>query len=216
MDKKKQQNNKVNDNKKFWSKTARIYERFIRGGKSANQAYTNLESEITLLLTKKMDVLELAAGPGMLSGKIARACGKLEVTDFSPEMVEQAKKRGLPSNVTFSVADATKLPYKTGTFDAVVIANALHIMPEPEKAVAEMKRVLKEDGILIAPTFTRENVKSKLVEKLMEAVGFRTYSRWTHATYKEFLRNQGLTIIKSATITGHNFPISFYACKRSA
>ena len=163
-----------------------------------------------------MNVLELAAGPGMLSGEIAKACGKLEVTDFSPEMLEQAKKRGLPSNVTFAVADATKLSYETGKFDAVVIANALHIMPEPERAVVEIKRVLKEDGILIAPTFTRENMKSKLVEKLMEAVGFRTYSRWTHATYKEFLKNQGLAIIKSVTITGHNFPISFVACKKVA
>ena len=38
-------------------------------------------------------------------------------------------------------------------FDAAVISNALHIMPEPEKALAEIRRVLKPGGILIAPTF---------------------------------------------------------------
>lgn len=49
----------------------------------------------------------------------------------------------------FSVQDATSLPYTSGTFDAVVISNALHIMPEPEKALKEIRRVLKSGDIQI-------------------------------------------------------------------
>jgi ubiquinone/menaquinone biosynthesis C-methylase UbiE len=73
--------------------------------------------------------------------------------------------------------------YDQCSFDAVVIANALHIMPNPEKALKEIQRVLKVGGLMIAPTFTRENIKSKWVEHVMEAVGFKTYSKWTHHSY---------------------------------
>ena len=36
----------------------------------------------------------------------------------------------------------------------VIVSNALHIVPQPEKALAEIHRVLRDDGVLIAPTFT--------------------------------------------------------------
>ncbi|ACL20641.1 hypothetical protein [Desulfitobacterium hafniense] len=66
---------------------------------------------------------------------------------------------------------------------------------------------------MIAPTFTRDELQSKPLEKLMEAFGFKTFSRWTHQSYQDFLRNQGLTICSEAVITGHKFPISFIVCR---
>lgn len=204
----------MDDNKRFWEKTATIYARFTRGGREAERAYSEMEEAIVRHLSPEMAVLELAAGPGLLSGKIASACKRLEVTDFSPAMLEQAKKRGMPGHVTFAVADATDLRYADGSYDAIVIANALHIMPDPVLAVSEIKRVLREDGLLIAPTFTRETVKSGLVEKVMELAGFKTFSRWTHQTYQSFLREQGLVIVYATVIRGHNFPISFVVCRK--
>ena len=49
---------------------------------------------------------------------------------------------------------ANLLPYADESFDVVIVSNALHIVPQPEKALQEIKRVLKDDGVLIAPTFT--------------------------------------------------------------
>ena len=43
-----------------------------------------------------------------------------------------------PSNLHFEVADATTLPYDDNSFDVVLIANALHVMPAPEKALKEI------------------------------------------------------------------------------
>ena len=63
-------------------------------------------------------------------------------------------------------------------FDVVVIANALHIMPQPEKALNEIHRVLKKDGILFAPTFVYERGYPKLPIWLMEKAGFKTYHKW--------------------------------------
>ena len=51
------------------------------------------------------------------------------------------------------MADATALSYADDSFDAVLIANALHVMPEPEKALREIDRALRLGGILIAPVF---------------------------------------------------------------
>lgn len=203
----------MDDNKKFWAKAARMYEHFTRGTKLADQAYSETEKEICRFLHNDMKVLELAAGPGIMSSKIAEACKTLEVTDFSPEMLKQAKKQKMPENVHFAVADATCLPYGSFSFDAVVISNALHIMPAPEKASSEIKRVLKKGGILIAPTFIRENGKKEFTEIFLDLFGFKTYSRWTILAYKNFMKKQGLSICYEKIIKGYSFPISFLVCK---
>ena len=66
-------------------------------------------------------------------------------------MIRQAKKQVHSSRLHFSVRDATKLPYGPESFDAVVISNALHVMPHPEKALAEAWRVLKPGGMAVRP-----------------------------------------------------------------
>jgi len=200
---------KEESNKQFWSRFDSVYEKFTTHGTGAEKAYDDMTTAIIAVLNRDMDVLELAAGPGVLSNKIGASCRNLEATDFSEKMIKEAAKKQLPDNVNLSVADATTLTYESGRFDAVVIANALHIMPNPEKALSEIKRVLTKDGLLIAPTFTRENVKSRLLEKLMETVGFKTYSKWTHESFKTYLNEHGFEICSSKVITGHNFPISF-------
>ena len=53
-----------------------------------------------------------------------------------------------------AVQDMFNLPYADKSFDVVIVSNALHIVPEPEKALREIRRVLRDDGVLIAPTFT--------------------------------------------------------------
>jgi phosphatidylethanolamine/phosphatidyl-N-methylethanolamine N-methyltransferase len=177
------QRDTMDNNKRFWQKTAKIYSLFTRGRRAGDKTYAEIEACIQQQLTKKMQVLELAAGPGILSSQVAEACSSLVVTDFSEKMLTLAEKLVTLPNVTFAAADATNFQYDDKSFDAVVIANALHIMPQPEKAATEMKRVLKDGGLLIAPTFTRESMKPKFTERLMEFFGFRTYSRWTHEAF---------------------------------
>ena len=51
------------------------------------------------------------------------------------------------------------LPFEKNSFDVVIISNALHIIPNPEKVLSEIARVLKTGGLLIAPNFVHENLK---------------------------------------------------------
>lgn len=68
-------------------------------------------------------------------------------------MILEARKHGEYENLTFEIADATTLLFADGEFDCLVIANALHIIPNPDKAMKEIYRVLKSNDVLFAPTF---------------------------------------------------------------
>lgn len=98
--------------------------------------------------------------------------------------------------------DATNLTYQDATFDVVVIANALHIMPDSDTALKEMHRVLKKDGILFAPTFVYEKGYSKLLIWIMEKAGFKTYHKWTRAEYTKYVSQRGFCVAEVALIKG--------------
>lgn len=75
-------------------------------------------------------------------------------------MIETAKKKIAPSNVKFSIEDAAALSFANASFDAVIISNALHIMPDPEAALVSIRRVLQSGGLLIAPIFAHGHLKT--------------------------------------------------------
>ena len=85
----------------------------------------------------------------------------------------------------------------------MVISNALHIMPEPEKALEEIRRVLKPGGILIAPTFTAVgNLYGRMRIRIMEFSGFRVFHKWTPQGYLDFLKANGFEITYGKTFGG--------------
>lgn len=138
----------MDDNKQFWERFSRHYTGFMCRSRAT---YRQICKAMRPFLKRDMDVLELACGTGQLSVPLSPCVRSWEATDFSSEMIRQAKKQICSSRLHFSVQDATKLPYGPESFDAVVISNALHVMPHPEKALAEAWRVLKPGGWLFAP-----------------------------------------------------------------
>jgi len=180
------------DNKKFWDKVANKYD-FVR--KSDIKAFDTIISNIKEELDENMTVLELATGTGFISISVAPFCKEIEATDFSEEMIRVAKSKKRPENLSFSIQDATNLPYPDNFYDVVIISNALHIMPNPEKALANIKRVLKNGGVLIAPNFIRRgNFIDRIIETPMNIFGFKTYSKWTYDRYLEFLKENNWKI----------------------
>ncbi len=188
------------DNKEFWNRWAKRYDTAMSNGR---KTYENLIGRMKKVLTRNMTVLELACGTGLLSVQLAGSVKMLEATDFSEEMIRQAKTKMHSSRLHFSVQDATRLPYALETFDAVVISNALHIMPDPEKALSEIRRVLKPDGILIAPTFTAaDRLLGRFKIRMMELSGFKVFHKWTPEEYIKFLENHGFTVTDSEIYGG--------------
>ena len=185
----------MTDNRGFWESWAKRYDRFMA---SDRKIYGKLAGRMKHTLNRTMTVLELACGTGLLSVQLAGSVKLLEATDFSAEMIKQAKLKPRSSRLNFSVQDATNLPYAAETFDAVIISNALHIMPHPEKALSEIRRVLKREGLLIAPTFTAAgSFFGRLKVRLMELSGFRVFHKWTPENYLSFLRDNGFVVTDS-------------------
>ena len=128
-------------------------------------------------------------------------------------MILEAKRDNQSAKLHFSVQDMFRLPYADKSFDVVIVSNALHIVPQPEKALQEIKRVLKEDGVLIAPTFTHagNSFSGKVKAFFMKLAGFPLHSRWTSEEYLRFLRQNGWTVRKSAVLKA-SFPLTYAEC----
>ena len=136
-------------NQKIWDLYAPVYEKAMRLDR---RYYQYMYDRIPAQISGK-EVLEIATGPGLLAKHVAHPTKRMVATDYSEGMIREAKKGSYPAQLTFAVADATALPYPADSFDVVLIANALHVMPEPELALAEINRVLRTGGLLIAPNF---------------------------------------------------------------
>ena len=188
------------DNKNFWSRWAVRYDKTMSG---SEKLYQNITSHMQKTLKRDMTVLELACGTGLLSVKIAPIVKHLEATDFSAEMIKQAKMKSYSAKLHFSVQDATQLPYAPESFDVVVISNALHIMPDPKASLRNIRRVLKDDGILIAPTFTAAgSIGGRIRIRIRELSGFRVFQKWTPESVLAFLRENGFKIQKGEVFKG--------------
>ena len=189
-----------NGNKAFWNKWASRYDRTMSGSRNT---YDFIIREIKKTLNRDMTVLELACGTGLVSERIAGSVKMLEATDFSEDMIRKAKEKAHSCRLHFSVQDATNLPYAPETFDAVIISNALHVMPSPDKALSEIARVLKSSGILIAPTFTMaDTFLGKMQMRIMELSGFKVFHKWSSDAYLKYLNASGFKAIKSCTVGG--------------
>lgn len=193
----------------IWDIFAPVYEFAMRSQKSI---YDYMYERIGEVAQGK-DVLELATGPGMIARHIAPSAASVIATDFAPKMIETARKAKNPENLSFEVADATSLRFEDKSFDVVVIANALHIIPNPEKALAEIRRVLKDDGVLIAPNFIfREGGKRNLWQKFLSLVRVRFAHEWTENEYRSFLNANGWTIEMSIVLKGR-IDLAYVECK---
>ena len=197
----------------FWNRNAKRYDRFMRKDRAA---YEKLY-ELIRPVAKARTVLELAAGTGLIAKNIVRAASHIEVTDASEEMIAEAKRNNRSAKLYFSVRDMFCLPYADKSFDVVIVSNALHIVPQPEKALAEIRRVLKDDGVLIAPTFTHGNgtLQGRIKLFFMKLAGFPLNSRWSSADYLAFLRQNGWSVRKSAVLKG-SFPLTYAECVKPA
>ena len=176
-------------NKKIWDLYAPIYEAAMR---SDRKIYQFMYDRIPTVIKGKK-VLEIATGPGLLAKHVALAAERMVATDYSDGMIAEAKKGECPDNLTFEVADATSLPYEDDSFDAVLISNALHVMPEPEKALKEIDRVLRPGGILIAPNFVEHKAGfgSRLWSGILSLAGIKFEHQWSGQEYLDWLESHG-------------------------
>ena len=202
----------MREHKNFWDRNAGRYDRFMRKDRAAYETMYGLIRPVV----KGKTVLELATGTGLIAKNIVNAAAHIEASDTSAEMIREAKRRNHSAKLYFSVQDMFCLPYADESFEVVIVSNALHIVPQPEKALAEIHRVLRDDGVLITPTFTHaENSffgNSKAF--FLKLAGFPLYSKWTSEEYLRFLRQNGWAVRKSVVLKA-SFPLTYAECEKT-
>ncbi len=131
-------------------------------------------------LPEDAQVLEVGPGPGYFSVAIARTIpqGTLWLLDIQAEMLAMARERlerlGV-ANVRYLQGDAMQLPMEDGSFDAAFLAAVLGELPDPERGLEEIHRVLKPSGLLSVTEQAGDPDALALpqVEKLLRRAGFR-------------------------------------------
>ena len=202
----------MREHKNFWDRNAGLYDCFMR----KDRAVYEKMYELIRPVVKDKTVLEVATGTGLIAKHIVKAAAHIEATDASVEMIAEAKRDNQSAKLHFSVQDMFRLPYADKSFDVVIVSNALHIVPQPEKALAEIHRVLKDDGVLIAPTFTHagNSFSGKVRTFFMKLAGFPLHSKWTSEEYLRFLRQNGWAVRKSVVLKA-SFPLTYAECEKT-
>ncbi len=115
-----------------------------------------------------MKVLELGTGTGdMWKGKddLISKCDKLVLSDFSEGMLDTAKKNvGERTNIEYRQIDVQNIPFEDGSFDIVIANMMLYHVPDIDKAVSEIGRVLKSDGVFYSATYGEHNFNDIIAE----------------------------------------------------
>jgi len=115
-------------------------------------------------LPRPCRVLELGCGTGSLWAENQDRLpegAEITLSDLSAGMVTQAQEnlRSVRTNFGFAGLDAQSIPFQQGTFDVVIASHMLYHVPDREKALGEITRVLKPDGVFYASTVGLDHLK---------------------------------------------------------
>jgi ubiquinone/menaquinone biosynthesis C-methylase UbiE len=187
----------------FWDFCAPIYD-FVEhfgGGSYDKMVY------IVKKLTAKYGetVYEAAAGTAEIGVNVAPVVKSILCTDISDSMLKIAKKKirncGL-KNITVKNASILKTGELDNAYDVVIAGQVLHLLDEPEKAAAELKRIAKK-AVILPLTLTKNLTgiaRAKL--KIWELFGFSPKVEFDKDSYKKFIKKIGFDGAKFIQIPG--------------
>lgn len=192
----------------IWDKLSPFYDSFeiLYNGK----CYRGIAEKIKEYVTEDDIVLECACGTGLLTLPMAQKCKKLIATDYSVGMLRQTKKKVAKySNTKVRKVNILELPFEDDKFDVVVAANVIHLLDEPDKAFSELKRVCKQNGKIILPTYiNNEKKNSILAAKLLSLFGVKFKRQFSLASYKEFIASHNVPQVEYSVVEGR-MPCAF-------
>ena len=107
--------------------------------------------------------LDIGTGAGFAAFELSKSCEKVEATDISEGMINEAKKimkERKINNLNFNICSAEELNYRDKEFDIVTCRTAAHHFLDVEKFCSEVHRVLRDEGeFIIVDTITSDQIK---------------------------------------------------------
>lgn len=141
---------------------------------------------IEKLLPRHLVLADIGCGTGSLTFELARFADKVIGIDLSKEMLRRAREIAREKeirNVEFRRADALALPLDARSVDALFCVMVLHFLPDPERAVAEFRRVTRPGGSVILVDLVQHNQEWMLEQMAHRWLGFdrRSITEWFRA-----------------------------------
>lgn len=207
---------RIEKESRFWNSFSSRYDRFINN--TLGTTYLQLFQLLKTDVAGSEKVLEVATGTGLLAFEICETVNSMIAIDLAPEMIKIAKEKQKQKNIRnirFEVGDLCNLKFDDNVFDVVIASNVLHLLFEPEKSMAEIRRVLKPGGKAILPTFCHaDNIQSRIISGLMSLFGFRARNKWSTGNFVSFIENNRFAVIKSEIIQG-KIPLMYCVVKKN-
>ncbi|MBD5586324.1 methyltransferase domain-containing protein [Clostridium botulinum] len=157
-------------------------------------------SELSNLDLKRSNIkiLELGCGDASLWNKNFNNIPlnwEITLTDFSEGMLKDAKKnlREKRSRFNFKIVNAEKIPFEEESFDVVIANHMLYHVPNINKALKEINRVLKSEGILFASTVGKNHMKE--IRKIISTFNIYNLTSESWEITDSFQLENGLKIV---------------------
>ena len=144
------------DTRAYYDEFSRAYERHRHDPRGYHALLDDLEVDLTERYGSGRDVLECGCGTGLLLERIVRFARTAKGIDLSPGMLDSARARGLDVRE----GSVTKLPFADASFDVTCSYKVLAHVPEIGKALAEMARVTRPGGVVIAEFYNPLSIRA--------------------------------------------------------
>ena len=118
--------------------------------------------------TGEESALDIGCGPGGFLSPISLRAGRVMGLDLSPGMLARARKAAPNGHAYLAAADIQALPLVSDSVDVVVAAFMLYHVPHLDRALQELSRVLRSDGMILAVTNGPED-KAEIRQAWQEA-----------------------------------------------
>ena len=156
----------------------------------------DLEIDLISKYARGKKVLEIGCGTGIILEASSKMASDAQGIDLSEGMVEVSKKKGLQAQK----ANVVQLPFPDKSFDLVYSFKVLPHVPEIKKAISEIKRVLKDDGVAVLEFFNPFSIKY-FTNKIFNIVHRRkVYIRYDHLAKIESYLPAGAKVVQARGI----------------
>ncbi len=190
----------------YWSRLAPTYEddNLYVIGQATHDA---INSWLTGQFENNDHVLELGCGSGLFTEPVVGLVSHVTATDMSDEMLDQARIKFAGNDcVTILKEDCCKTSFDDETFDAVFLANVIHLVSDPDSVLEESHRLLKHGGRLVVVDFTSYGLTSQerkiMIDRYFERWGRpqRTNKALSPETMRSMVEKAGFKVVESILV----------------
>lgn len=143
----------MSQSKTYWSSIAKNYDAVVKeSGDQSQQLIINPVVQELLGDLKDKCVLDAGCGNGYWTRRMAETAQRVVGVDFTEELIERARSRGVPKNAEFIIGNLERLLLAKDTFDVVLMSMVLLDLEDLSTPISEIARVTKQGGKVIVST----------------------------------------------------------------